>query len=75
MKLSGYTEVLKVRAVEAKSTSPTRHDWDSYFRDAKNMNEMNPGSYSFSQLWARLNIPAACGPCILATAEHALLMS
>ena len=43
MKLTGYPEVLKIRAVEAKSTFPNRHDWDSYFRDAKNMNEMNPG--------------------------------
>ena len=43
MKLSGYPEVLKVRAVEAKSAFPSRHDWDSYFRDAKNMNEMKPG--------------------------------
>lgn len=22
---------------------PSRHTWDSYFRDAKNMNEMKPG--------------------------------
>ena len=22
---------------------PARHDWDSYFRDQKNMNEMKPG--------------------------------
>jgi splicing factor, arginine/serine-rich 17 len=43
IKLSGFTEALKVRAAEAKSSFPTRHDWESYFRDAKNMNELNYG--------------------------------
>lgn len=43
VKLSGFPDFLKVRAAEAKVTFPTRHDWDSYFRDAKNMNEMKPG--------------------------------
>lgn len=43
IKLSGFSEVLKVRAAEAKVPFPSRHDWDSYFRDAKNMNEMKPG--------------------------------
>ena len=43
MKLSGFPDVLKIRAAEAKILFPTRHDWDSYFRDAKNMNEMKPG--------------------------------
>lgn len=43
IKLSGFRELLKVRAVEAKPDFPTRHSWDQYFRDAKNMNEMKPG--------------------------------
>lgn len=43
IKLSGFSEVLKVRAAEAKIIFPSRHDWDSFFRDAKNMNEMKPG--------------------------------
>lgn len=43
IKLSGFPDVLKVRAAEAKIGFPTRHDWDSYFRDAKNMNEMKSG--------------------------------
>lgn len=43
IKLSGFSEVLKVRAAEAKMIFPSRHDWDSFFRDAKNMNEMKPG--------------------------------
>ncbi|XP_076336331.1 uncharacterized protein LOC143239290 isoform X2 [Tachypleus tridentatus] len=43
IKLSGFADVLKVRAAEAKLTFPARHDWDSFFRDAKNMNEMKPG--------------------------------
>ena len=43
VKLCGFTEVLKVRAAETKLNFPTRHVWDSYFRDAKNMNEMKFG--------------------------------
>ncbi|XP_033127111.1 A-kinase anchor protein 17A-like isoform X2 [Anneissia japonica] len=43
IKLSGFSEMLKVRAAEAKVPHPTRHDWDSFFRDAKDMNECNPG--------------------------------
>lgn len=43
IKISGWSELLKVLASEAKPDFPTRHDWDSYFRDAKNMNEMKPG--------------------------------
>ena len=43
IKLSGFPDALKVRAAEAKPNFPSRHDWESYFRDAKNMNEMKPG--------------------------------
>jgi arginine/serine-rich splicing factor 17 len=43
IKLSGFSDVLKVRAAEAKIPFPTRHVWDSFFREAKNMNEMKPG--------------------------------
>ena len=43
IKLSGFPDALKVRAAEAKVNFPSRHDWDSFFRDAKNMDEMKPG--------------------------------
>lgn len=43
IKLSGFPDALKVKAAESKVSFPVRHDWDSYFRDAKNMNEMKPG--------------------------------
>lgn len=43
IKLSGFTESLKVRAAEAKVNFPSRHDWESFFRDAKHMNEMKSG--------------------------------
>ncbi|XP_064637629.1 A-kinase anchor protein 17A-like isoform X2 [Lineus longissimus] len=43
MKLSGFPDNLKVRSAEAKTNFPTRHNWDSYFRDAKHMNELKPG--------------------------------
>jgi arginine/serine-rich splicing factor 17 len=38
-----YDSIVQVKAGEAKISFPLRHDWDSYFRDAKNMNEMKPG--------------------------------
>lgn len=34
---------IKVRAAEAKDDFPTRHSWNSYFRDAKHMNELKAG--------------------------------
>ena len=37
IKLSGFTETLKVKAAEAKLPFPVRHDWDSFFRDSKDM--------------------------------------
>lgn len=43
IKLSGFPDTLRVRAAEAKITFPTRHDWDSFFRDVRNMNDMKPG--------------------------------
>ncbi|XP_039599484.1 A-kinase anchor protein 17A isoform X1 [Polypterus senegalus] len=43
IKLSGFSDILKVRAAEYKMDFPTRHDWDSFFRDAKDMNETVPG--------------------------------
>ena len=43
IKLSGFEEHLKVRAAEAKPAFPTRHDWDTFFKDNKNMNEMKAG--------------------------------
>ena len=32
-----------MRASEQKDEFPTRHDWDSYFRDASHMDEMKAG--------------------------------
>lgn len=43
MKLSGYTELAKVRASEEKNSFPKRHDWDSFFRDARDMDEKKAG--------------------------------
>lgn len=43
LNLAGFPNVLKVRATEAKDEFPTRHSWDSYFRDAKHMNELKAG--------------------------------
>ncbi|KAL7038028.1 hypothetical protein ACKWTF_009434 [Chironomus riparius] len=43
IKLTGFTEYVKVRSFESRSPFPTKHDWDSFFRDAKNMDEMHAG--------------------------------
>ncbi|XP_053670097.1 serine/arginine repetitive matrix protein 2 [Anopheles nili] len=43
IRLAGFEESVKVRASEAKDEFPTRHDWDSFFRDARNMDEMKAG--------------------------------
>lgn len=43
MKLSGFAEPLKVRAAESKMKFPTAHDWNSFFREAENLDERNPG--------------------------------
>lgn len=43
IKLPGFTEWLQIRAAHAASAGPTRHDWDSFFRDARGVDEMKPG--------------------------------
>lgn len=43
MKITGFKEPMKIRVAEAKIPFPTKYDWDTFFRDAKNMNEMKPG--------------------------------
>ncbi|XP_064553511.1 A-kinase anchor protein 17A isoform X1 [Drosophila montana] len=43
LRLSGFSDAFRVRCTETKDEFPTRHDWDSYFRDARNMDEMKAG--------------------------------
>lgn len=43
VQLNDYPDPLKVKVSEAKSNFPSRHDWDSFFRDASDMDEMKPG--------------------------------
>lgn len=43
IKLNGFSESVRIKAAEAKDDFPTRHDWDSFFRDATNMDEMKAG--------------------------------
>ncbi|KAF5272286.1 hypothetical protein FQR65_LT04943 [Abscondita terminalis] len=43
LKLKEFTELLKIRASKSKVHFPTRHEWDTFFHEAKNMNEMKPG--------------------------------
>ncbi len=43
IKLSGFHELLKVRAAEARPPFPSREDWDSFFNDNKSMDPRKPG--------------------------------
>nr|CAB3220784.1 A-kinase anchor protein 17A-like [Phallusia mammillata] len=43
IKLSGFPVHLKISCGESKVSFPTRHDWDSFFRDSKEFDEMLPG--------------------------------
>lgn len=43
VKLTNYPDDLKLKVTEAKSDFPIRHSWDSFFRDATDMDEMKPG--------------------------------
>lgn len=43
IKIANYTELVKVRSSQTKDDFPTRHDWDSFFRDTRDMDEMKAG--------------------------------
>eukprot|EP00095_Tigriopus_kingsejongensis_P001020 maker-scaffold2058_size21661-snap-gene-0.8 protein:Tk01020 transcript:maker-scaffold2058_size21661-snap-gene-0.8-mRNA-1 annotation:"hypothetical protein HELRODRAFT_62550" len=43
IKLSGFQELLKVRAAESRPPFPTRSEWDGYFRENPAMSEMKAG--------------------------------
>lgn len=43
VQLKDFPEQLRVKVAEAKSDYPSRHSWDSFFRDATDMDEMKPG--------------------------------
>ncbi|KAF7238261.1 hypothetical protein EG68_11304 [Paragonimus skrjabini miyazakii] len=43
IKLSGFPQNLHVRASEAPSDCPRRHDWEAFFRDAEDTDETKPG--------------------------------
>jgi splicing factor, arginine/serine-rich 17 len=38
IRMNAYADVLKIRAAESKLPYPTRHDWDSFFKDSQNPN-------------------------------------
>ena len=44
IKMLSFTDVLKIRAAEAKIVYPSKHDWDSFYNCVNvNINEMKPG--------------------------------
>lgn len=43
VQLTDYPDPLKLKVSEAKQDFPSRHSWDSFFRDATDMDEMKPG--------------------------------
>ena len=42
-RLNGFPDPIKIIANETKVRYPSRHDWDTFFQESKNMNEMKPG--------------------------------
>ncbi|CRK98148.1 CLUMA_CG011516, isoform A [Clunio marinus] len=60
VKLTGYNDYAQVRATEAKSDFPSRHDWDTFFRDAKNMDEMKAGERPDTMYLSNLPIKWFC---------------
>lgn len=60
IRLPGFSESVKLRASEAKDDFPTRHDWDSFFRDARNMDEMKAGERPDTIHFANLPIKWFC---------------
>lgn len=45
IKLKEIPNLLRVKAGEFKSDFPTRHKWDAFFQEARDMDEMKPGRY------------------------------
>lgn len=43
IKLKEIPDLLRIKASEVKGDYPTRHKWDSFFQEAKDMDEMKPG--------------------------------
>lgn len=43
MKLPKFNESARIKAAEAKDPFPKRYDWDSFFRDARDMDEKKAG--------------------------------
>lgn len=43
IKLKEFKDLFRLRAAEVKQDFPSRHMWDSYFRDANNMDDAKPG--------------------------------
>lgn len=69
IKLANFTEHVRVRASEAKDDFPTRHDWDTFFRDARNMDEMKAGERPDTIHISNLPITWFC-PRHMENAEH-----
>lgn len=43
IKLKNFSELMRLKAKEFKSDFPTRHVWDDFFDEAKDMNQMKAG--------------------------------
>ncbi|KAL5108668.1 A-kinase anchor protein 17A [Taenia crassiceps] len=56
IKLSGFPQTLRVRAGDAPIDCPRKHDWEAFFRDAKDMNELVPGERPDTVVISRLPV-------------------
>ncbi|RZC33977.1 A-kinase anchor protein 17A [Asbolus verrucosus] len=43
IKLKEIPDLIRLKAAKVKSDFPTRHKWDAFFQEAKDMDEMKPG--------------------------------
>lgn len=52
IKMDNYMDMLKVRAAESKIPYPTRHDWDSFFKNSSDpLDETKPVSLNLNKGW------------------------
>ena len=50
MKLSGFQEPFKIKCGPSKSNYPTKNEWNNFFRDAVDMDEVkSPNKYYFQR--------------------------
>ena len=42
-RVNGFPDIFRIRGTESKINHPFRQDWDSFFQNAPNMNQLKAG--------------------------------